>query len=36
MKKKKSVDNYLAQAMSWMTEPNRRKVQLKAKPAAFQ
>jgi hypothetical protein len=26
----------LAQAISWITDPKRRKVQLKAKPAAFQ
>ena len=29
-------DLYLAQAISWMTDPNRRKVQLKASPTAFQ
>ena len=33
-KKKKVID--LAQAISWMTDPKRRKVQLKANPAAFQ
>jgi len=29
-------NSYLAQAISWMTDPKRRKVQLKAKPMAFQ
>lgn len=30
------INIHLAQAMSWMTEPNKRNVQLKANPTAFQ
>jgi len=33
---KKERKKYLAQAMSWMTDPNNKKVQLNASPAAFQ
>ena len=33
---KSQMSRYLAQAMSWMTDPNRRKVQLNAKPTFLQ
>lgn len=33
---KKDIDRYLAQAISWITDPNRRNVQLKAKPTFLQ
>lgn len=36
MSNKKNIIRDLAQAISWITDPKRRKVQLKAKPAAFQ
>jgi hypothetical protein len=32
----RGISTHLAQAISWMTEPKRRNVQLKASPAAFQ